>query len=788
MGSLVRIGRSGFLLTAAAILALAGLLLPPQSATANSSEQKLRLLEGLGLDGSDPTVAKAARDAQTLYGAEVLPNASGARVVIRLSGLPSYKSYFFDENRKLVIDLQDTVDLSSQIRCEGGASGPVHALRASQFKLSPTLVSRVVVELDEGATSRILREGNNLVVVATARESAVAVKPVETPVRADEVIAVPPVQVNTAVPESGCMFANAEGYRSAAEYAFAVDEKYTHAAVEPETATTPVPTAETNAAAVVVAEAAHQTPGQPAAETKEDVSEAKSKGETAPAVCVRQADSGSQPVAAAEAVRPASSAPRALVAMATQAAVQPMVAQANVAGTNGYSEKSAQLAQAPAEEAEQETDVPAESAALESEGLVEEETPQGVVSSDKHVTLVFRDADLSAVLDILARQGNLNILAGNDVKGTVTVRLVDVPLETALNAILNVNGYGFVKTNNIVRILPLSKLGGEVQTITQTYVLSYAEATKAKTTLQKFLTPNGNIEVDERTNMLIVTDIPGNMERINELIPQMDKRVRQVLIEVLILDSVLGDSSDLGIQWSLFNSDDNSPHTTNGDDSIDVTLPIANQAIEVSFGTLMGDIKLDAVVQALVENRDSKVLANPKVLTLNNETASIEIIREIPYDDVTQTSQGGQLSNITFKEVGTKLEVKPQITHDDHVILHIKPEQNFDTGETLAGVPIIDTRRAETTLIVRNNQTIVLGGLRRTDNARTVTKVPFFGDLPVAKYAFRNVDSTKNDTELLVFITVHIVESPPLLAGEKIKFDEMANMPRKPSASIELIR
>jgi type IV pilus secretin PilQ/predicted competence protein len=755
MGSLVRIGRSGFLLAAAVIVVLAGLLLPLRSATANVNEQKLRLLESLGLDGSDPTVARAAREAQTLYGVEVAPSGSGVRAVIRLSGLPTYRSYFFDENRKLVIDLQNTVDLTSEVRYEQGASGPVRALRTSQFKVNPTIVARVVVELKEGATSRILSEGSNLVVVVTARESAAAVKPVEAPVQADEVISVPSVHVNTETPEADRVISYAEGYRSAPAYVFAVDEKYTNAVVEPETSTAPGPTAGT--AGAIEAQESQPSATSPTAE---------------PLVAMPLVDEP-RPV---------------VVAMATQAAEQPMIAQANVAGTNGYAEKSAHLAQELAEQSEQEADVPAESAASGLAAPVEEEAPQGIVSTDKHVTLIFRDADLSAVLDILARQGNLNILAGNDVRGTVTVRLVDVPLEIALNAILNVNGFGFVKTNNIVRILPLSKLGGDVQTVTETFVLSYAEATKAKTTLQKFLTPAGSMEVDERTNMLIVTDIPGNMERIHALIPQMDKRVRQVLIEVLILDSVLRDASDLGIQWSVFNTDDNSPHSTNGDDSIDVTLPIANQAIKVSFGTLMGDIKLDAIVQALVENRNSKVLANPKVLTLNNETASIEIVREFPYDDVTQTSSGGQLSNITFKEVGTKLEVKPQITHDDHVILHIKPEQNFVVGETQAGVPIVDTRRAETTLIVRNDQTIVLGGLRQTDNARTTTKVPFFGDLPVAKYAFRNVDSTKADTELLVFITVHIVESPPLLASEKIKFDELANLPRKPSATIDLVR
>jgi type IV pilus assembly protein PilQ len=132
--------------------------------------------------------------------------------------------------------------------------------------------------------------------------------------------------------------------------------------------------------------------------------------------------------------------------------------------------------------------------------------------------------------------------------------------------------------------------------------------------------------------------------------------------------------------------------------------------------------------------------------------------------------------------------VKPQITHDGYVILRIKPEQNFPAGSTPTGVPIVDTRRAETTLIVKNHQTIVLGGLRLDRKLKNIVKVPLLGDLPGIKYAFRSVDSSDSDTELLVFITVHIVESPPLLADQKLKFDEIANLPRNPGTSIDLVR
>jgi type IV pilus assembly protein PilQ len=433
----------------------------------------------------------------------------------------------------------------------------------------------------------------------------------------------------------------------------------------------------------------------------------------------------------------------------------------------------------------EETEEPVAEAPAELEPLiVEEPAPEETL-----LTLTFRDADLNAVLDIIARKGKLNIIAGKDIRGAVTVRLVDVPLDVALNAILSVNGYGYVKSKNIIRIVPLSQLGEEVETTTATYTLSYADATKAKDTLRSFLTPNGSIEIDARTNMLIVTDVPGNMERIAKLIPKIDKRVQQVLIEVLILDSVLTDDADLGVTWNVFDTSDNSVGIAGNQDGANQLFGLADPtALNVNYATLLGAVHLEALVQAVVRNGDSRVLANPKLLTLNNETASIEIITEFPYQERTSTGEGGNLVSTSFKDVGTKMDVKPQITHDGHVILNLVPEQSNVVDFDPTNIPIVATRKTATTLIVKDHQTIVVGGLRENKDVVTMKKVPVLGDLPVAKYVFRSVTSRKQDTELLVFITVHIVESPSLVPSEKIKFDELGTLPRMPNSSIELIR
>lgn len=439
----------------------------------------------------------------------------------------------------------------------------------------------------------------------------------------------------------------------------------------------------------------------------------------------------------------------------------------------------------------------------------------GLDPMQQTVTLTFREADLNAVLDIIARKGRINILAGRDVSGSVTVRLTDVPLDVALDAVLNVNGYGYIQTHNIYRIVPLSQIGGdEVETVTETFSLSYAQAKDVATTLESFLTRNGSLNTDVRTNLLIVTDVPRAVERIANLIPQIDRRVKQVMIEVVILDSVLEDNGDLGVTWNFFQADDRTPNVnslgtpfatggtlfgaggtattgTSFQDGLGVVLPSAasgGAGLRLRFGTLIGDFNLGAFIEAQVVNSDARVLANPKLLTLDNSEASIDIIEEIPFSDITQTSSGGQLSNISFKEVGTKLKVTPHITNDGYVILEIKPEQSSRIAQTATGVPIIASRRAETTLLVQDRQTIVLGGLRVNASSLSRTKVPGLGDVPAVKLLFRSTSTRERDTEILVFLTTNIVESPPIRPHERLVYDEISNWPRRPEASSDLWR
>jgi type IV pilus assembly protein PilQ len=829
MGSLTRKKKSRILLTVVAAVLVVGTVLmvnlfsPPVLADEDLEQQKLRRLGILGMDAADPAVVEAAREAHTLYSVDVLPNEGDINVALQLSGVPSYDTYVYSGN-SLVVDLHNTINLSPTSVFALEASDVVRNVRNSQYRVTPSLISRVVLDLEENATPEIGVEGSNLIISVLRPEIMLLEEPAEMTeevveateeiveeseameeelVVPAETVAVPAIEVETETAEAEIVVVEAETVSEPViESAVTAEEAPAEIAEEPieefleeeiiEVEVIEMPLEETAPAEMV--EEVELMEADAEAEMEEVVEEpAIEEFVEVPAeeVAIEEVELVEADVEAEmEEVVEEPAIEEFVEVPAEEVAIEEIVEEPE-AEEMPIAEPLPTVIEEP-EPYVPEPIVPVAPAAAalppvqEETETQDEETPIG----QQLVSLTFRDADLAAVLDILARKGNLNILAGKDVKGSVTVRLVDVPLDVALNAILNVNGYGYIKSNNVIRILPLKEIGETVRTITKSFPLSYAASDKAGSILKEFLTANGKIQTDERTNTLIVTDVPSNMDRLAALVPDIDKRVKQVLIEVLIVDSVLGDEADMGVSWALSNNADNSPilGDTAFNDEVGVILPVGADALNVTFRTVMGNLDLTAFIEAMVSESDSKVLANPKILTLNNESAEIEIIEEFPYRDVSETSSGGQLTQITFKDIGTKLEVKPQITHDDHVILYLAPEQNSIAGTTTIGVPIVDTRKAETTLIIKNHQTVVLGGLRENRVVTGVTKVPVLGDLPGVKYIFRSVTSDKRDTELLIFITVHIVEAPELLPEDELKSNELANLPRKPSAAIELIR
>ncbi len=340
------------------------------------------------------------------------------------------------------------------------------------------------------------------------------------------------------------------------------------------------------------------------------------------------------------------------------------------------------------------------------------------------------------------------------------------------------------------------------------YKLSYARAAEVETILQGILTKDvGSVIADTRSNQVIVTDTPSNFAVIEALIPELDRRVPQVYIEVMMVDAVLNDDAQYGVKWlaeailkhghdlkSLsFGTDPSglSPNLTNvgTPDLLMGSLQPSIDAAMMGFGIIGNDVDLSAIIAAEVQDRDARILATPNVTVLNNQQAVVEIVQEIPFQEMTQTTQGPPVSSTEFKDIGVTLTVTPQITHDGSIMLQLRPEESSISGYSETGIPIEDSRRTQTTLLVDDGATVYIAGLRSISKSLDVSKVPVLGDIPYMGYLFRGTKMSDHRTELLVFVTVHIIEEslPGLTPEEQRKFDEIDTLPTVPDATRDLL-
>ena len=281
-----------------------------------------------------------------------------------------------------------------------------------------------------------------------------------------------------------------------------------------------------------------------------------------------------------------------------------------------------------------------------------------------------------------------------------------------------------------------------------------------------------------------------------------------MLVEARIYDVTSKDKLDLGIKWQ---AGENTTYSTTAGLTGLGTNPTAgsqnpfvtgtfNSAIAktesatgaLRFGWLNDSVDIDALLKAQQDKVDAKLLANPRVLVLDNETATIKIISEIPYIELTETSGGGSMGTTRFREIGVTLKVTPHVTRDDMVRLQLKPEFSVQTGtvNTISvgssntyPQPIVDRREADTTLLIKDGQTIVLGGLRKKDVSKQIDKVPLLGDLPLIGRLFRFEGESTINSELVVFVTPTIVKRPAMTPDEKQKFDVTEFPPPAPEST-----
>ncbi len=336
-------------------------------------------------------------------------------------------------------------------------------------------------------------------------------------------------------------------------------------------------------------------------------------------------------------------------------------------------------------------------------------------------------------------------------------------------------------------------------TVTEAIKLNYAEPDDVIQMVEGMLSTDvGNAAVDPRGRHLIVTDIPAVVEQVRALIQTIDIPVKQVAIESMIVDAVLSDSSETGTQWLLSIVRD---RNTRGEivgslQDLDFGTNLGNvgtSALDaglLSFNILSSDIDFQAAIAAEVSNSNAKILANPQIVIVENETGRISIVQEFPYQEITQTTQGPPVATTEFKPIGVTLDVSPRVTHLNDIIANISAKQSSVSGLTDTGVPIEDKREAETTLTVKDGQTIFIGGLRNHADRLEVSKVPVLGDVPVINFLFRNTRSEKTNTELMIFLTCHVlgIDLPELTPEEQAAYDELGATPRVPDSQRAMFR
>ena len=404
------------------------------------------------------------------------------------------------------------------------------------------------------------------------------------------------------------------------------------------------------------------------------------------------------------------------------------------------------------------------------------------------------DANLpiDTVVRQLADQADLDVIFSPLVTGNVTVTLTDVPLEEALNNILVVHNCTYVMSENVMRVITSEEMVAKAEPVlTKTFEIVYADTEEVVTALDKFKSPQGSVSSIKGTSHIIVTETESKIMEITALLEKVDRITPQILVEARIYDITSRDKLDLGVQWSAGRRTNYSSSTglPLNDDIVaekggvdtyvkSITNPfIAGQFFAptnktassmiggLRFGWLNSNIDIDATLHAKQEVTEAKLLANPRIMVLDNEEALFDIITEHPY--VERTISGGTITEtVKFKEVGVKLTVTPHVTRDGMLRLNITPEFNvFVERVTLSttDVPVVDTRKVNTIALIENGQTVVLGGMRKKDVSKENNKVPLLGDLPLVGGLFRFDGEDTAVTELVVFITPWIVGQQPIL-------------------------
>ena len=429
----------------------------------------------------------------------------------------------------------------------------------------------------------------------------------------------------------------------------------------------------------------------------------------------------------------------------------------------------------------------------------QEERKKKFPFTGEKLSLNFQNIEVRAVLQLIADFTGLNLVASDTVQGSITLRLQNVPWDQALDLVLKTKGLGKRQMGSVLLVAPAEEIAArekiELEAVKQVEELAplvqefmqfkYAKAADLAAILtseQGLLSDRGTAVVDERTNTILMKDTASNLEKIREALVMLDIPVRQVLIEARIVVASTSVGEEMGVKWGggyYKNNGNNwvtaggsqqtiadsnqilfdraSGETPDGFDLADANVVdfgvSASNASSFAIGYQTADYLLDLELAAIETDGRAEIVSQPRVITADGQTAFIESGTEIPYEQ--STSSGA--TSIVFKPAVLRLEVTPQITPDDRIIMDLVISQD-SVGEVFNNIPSIDTNAVETQVLVDNGETVVLGGIFRSEQVKTVRKTPFFGDLPLIGALFRYSQDSDDKTELLVFITPKLIK------------------------------
>ena len=406
------------------------------------------------------------------------------------------------------------------------------------------------------------------------------------------------------------------------------------------------------------------------------------------------------------------------------------------------------------------------------------------------LSLNFQDIEVRAVLQLLADFTGLNMVVSDTVSGRITLRLKNVPWDQAMDIILKTRGLSMRRNDNVVLVAPTEEIAAreklELESQQQIEELAplrselvqvnYAKAADLAALLKsaenKLISERGSVSIDERTNTLLVQDTAAKLSEVRALVNSLDIPVRQVLIESRIVIAVNDYARDLGVRLGGSangnidgnvgiingaldrNPDFDNPGNPLGNLLVNLPATAATSGVNMVIGKL-GSYLLRLELTAMQQEGKGEIISSPRVITSDQNKATIKQGVEIPYQEA--ASSGA--TTVSFKEAVLQLEVTPHITPDDRVIMDLKVNKdNPDFTRAVLGVPPIDTREVETSVLVDNGETVVLGGVFERTKSNQVERIPFFGDLPYLGFMFRQEAIADQNSELLIFVTPKILK------------------------------